>query len=127
MRKAIQTLTLSLALTLGGCAARVVHPGAANKFDSSSYDTLLVTHSVIESTKADLAANKFPAAQVESVRYALNGLITAYNVADSGYLTYHAAALKGQDTLQEQTQLQSQLMAVQTATTQLATAKGATK
>src|SRR5271156_3502939 len=87
--------TLALVLALTGCAAHVVHPGSANKFDSDAYDSVLVTHSVIETTKTDLANNAFPASIAGNVKTALNDLITGYNAADAAYQAYHNAALAG--------------------------------
>jgi hypothetical protein len=113
-----------LAFLLVGCAAKVIHPGAANSFDSSSYDTLLVAHSVIESTKADLAANKFPAAISGNVKTALNGLITAYDASDTAYLAYHAAAVSGAATPSQVSSVTQSLQSVNAATASLTAAKG---
>jgi hypothetical protein len=112
-------------LLIAGCAAQhPIHPGAANQFDSTSYDTLLVAHSVIESTKADLAANKFPDALAAKVKQSLNVLIQAYDVADTAYLSYHASAIAGKATPADQTALQTKLNDVGNATTALTSAKG---
>jgi len=85
---------LALAVMLSGCAARPIHPGAANKLDSNAYDATLLYHDAIESAKADVAAGSFPA----NAKPILNRLIDAYNVLDGAYKTYHAAALNGTDT-----------------------------
>jgi hypothetical protein len=121
----LKSFVLVLVLFVVGCASQtyVVHPGAVNVFDSQSYDTLLVTHSVIESTKADLAAGKFPGSVGTSVSTALNALVTSYNVADTAYLTYHAAASAGTLTAVQQTSLTSALDNVNVATTNLTSAK----
>lgn len=118
-------VALALCIALSGCAAKnyQVHPGAANTFDSQSYDTLLVTNSVIESTKADLAANKFPAAITGNIKTALNGLINAYNAADSAYLIYHAAAIQGGASQAQITNLNAAITNVNSATTTLTQAK----
>lgn len=115
-----------LLLALSGCksAAYVNHPGSLNTFDSQSYDSLLVTHSVIESTKADLAANKFPANIASGVKLAINGLITAYDSADTAYLIYHAAAAAGTATVTQQASVTSALVNVGQATSDLTQAKG---
>jgi type IV pilus biogenesis protein CpaD/CtpE len=110
-------------LLLAGCAARI-HPGAANSFDSTTYDTLIVTHNVIESTKADLAAGKFTGTLAANVKTALNALIEAYDVADQAYLTYHSAAAAGNATPTDQATLQVKINTMTNATTTLTSAKG---
>lgn len=113
-------------LLLGGCKTQgyVQHPGAVNAFDSQSYDSLLVTHSIIETTKADLAANKFPATISANVKTSLNNLITAYDVADSAYLAYHAAAVQGTATTAQATDVSNKIQVVTNATTHLNMVKG---
>ena len=96
-----------------GCATRPIHPGTANKLDSGVYDALLTTHSVIESTKGELASGTFPPEVQPRVKSALNILITAYNDADVLYCnpptgasptdscaptSYHSIAMAGQST-----------------------------
>ena len=120
MKSKCTAVLLALVL-LGGCAAR--HPGSANQFDSSSYDTLIVAHSVIETTKADLAANKFPPQNVGNVKTALNNLIQTYNVADTAYQSYHSAAVAGTATTAQQASLTTALANVTAATTTLNSAK----
>lgn len=114
---------LILAAVLSGCAARQMHPGAANTFDSSAYDTVLVAHSVIESTKTDLANNAFPASIAGNIKTALNDLIKGYNVADTSYQTYHNAALAGKATPAQQTALSNALNDLSTQTAALTAAK----
>lgn len=126
-RYAILAMLIFSTALFGGCAARPIHPGAANPFDSTSYDTLIVTHSVIESTKADLAANKFSATLAPKVKDALNYLIQAYDVADTAYLSYHAAAIAGTATAADQAALQAKISNVSSATVALTAAKGATQ
>ena len=111
--------------TAGGCAARVVHPGAANTFDSSAYDSVLIAHSVIETTKTDLANNAFPASIAGNVKTALNDLIKAYDTADSAYIAYHNAALAGTATAAQSTALTNALTDVNTKTSALTSAKAA--
>jgi hypothetical protein len=132
-----------LFLLLSGCAAR--HPGTANKFDSDTYDALLVAHSVIESTKSDIAAGSFSATLLPKVKTALNGLIDAYDALDIAYCnpvsgtlpstgaaslqcspnSYHAAAMAGTATPAQSSQLQGQVNNLSAATSQLAAAKAA--
>ena len=92
--KRLAVLALSV-LLLAGCAARPIHPGAANKFDSDSYDALLVTDNVIQSTRTDLANNVFPSSIAPKVKESLNYLITSYNAADIAYKAYHVAMTSG--------------------------------
>jgi hypothetical protein len=119
--KSIAVLALALALT--GCAAHVIHPGSANKFDSDAYDAVLVAHSVIETTKTDLANNAFPASIAGNVKTALNDLVTGYNAADAAYQAYHNAALAGTATTAQSTSLSNALTDVQNKTTALTSAK----
>jgi|SRR5215472_8983548 len=119
---------------LAGCP-KATHPGTANKFDSDTYDTLLTADSVIQSTKLDLSANKFPASISGNVKTALNALITAYDVAETFYCgapagnscaadSYHALAVAGTASPQQSSQMQNLATNVTTATGQLAAAKG---
>lgn len=126
MKRATLGPILILCLFLTGCAAKTytVHPGAVNTFDSQSYDSLLVAHSVIETCKADLAAGKFPASIAGNVKTSLNDLVTAYNVADTAYLAYHAAAVQGTATTAQTTAVTNALQGVNTATGNLTAAKG---
>jgi hypothetical protein len=127
----------ALFLLLCGCAAHPIHPGTANSFDSGAYDTLSVADSVIQSTKTDLAANKFPASIAGNVKSALNGLINAYDIADTFYCgqpvgtplacapnSYHAMAMAGTATPAQSTQLTNDINSVNTATASLSVAKG---
>jgi hypothetical protein len=115
--------TLALVLLLSGCAAHVIHPGSANKFDSDAYDSVLIAHSVIETTKTDLANNAFPASIAGNVKTALNDLIKAYDVADKAYIAYHNAALAGTATAAQSTAVTNSLTTVNTSTTALTAAK----
>jgi hypothetical protein len=143
----MKRFALVLALVLVGCAAHVNHPGTANSFDSGIYDTLLTTHSVIESTKADITANAFPANLLPGVKLALNGVITAYNTLDVVYCnpvnapadaappstgasamqcsstSYHSFAMSGTATPAQQAQVQNAANQLNSATVALATAK----
>ncbi len=113
-----------LCLVLAACSHKVV-VGAANQFDSNSYLTLVTADSVIQQTKADLAAGTFPANIATTVKASLNGLIEAYDVANPIYIAYHTAALAGQATPAQQAAVTSSLASVNSATTALITAKGA--
>lgn len=145
-RSAVLALAAIAAIALVGCAAHVIHPGTANSFDSTTYDTLMLTDNVIQSTKADLAAGKFPASIAGNVKTALNALIVAYNVADIAYCdpqstspgttlgslqcspaSYHATVNSAAGaTAAQQAAVANALAQVNTATAALATAKGST-
>ena len=118
-----RVFALSLVLLLAGCAAHVYHPGAANKFDSDAYDAVLVAHSVIETTKTDLANNAFPASIAGNVKAALNDLIKGYNLADEAYQPYHSAALNGTATATQSTAVTNALNDLNTKTAALTAAK----
>lgn len=129
-------------LSLAGCAAHPIHPGTANAFDSSTYDTLTITDSVIQSTKIDLAEGKFPVAIAGNVKSALNNLISVYDVLEISYCdgkpmtsggtsalqcspgSYHAAAIAGTATPAQNSAIQTQVGQVSVASAALATAKG---
>jgi hypothetical protein len=125
LRVRLQTVLvlLLLALLSNGCAARPVHPGAVNKFDSDAYDALLVTESVIQSTKADLTNNVFPTSIAPNVKDALNYLINSYNVADIAYKAYHSAALAGTVTPVQQANVTTAINQMSNATSTLINAK----
>lgn len=112
-------------LLLVSCAASQIHPGSPNAFDSASYDTLIATHSIIETTKTDLANNAFPVSIAPNVKAALNTLIQAYNAADTAYQSYHSAALTGTATAAQQTSVSAAIANVNAATTALTNAKAA--
>jgi hypothetical protein len=131
---------LPLLLVICGCAAHPIHPGTANAFDSSTYDTLTITDSVIQSTKADLSAGKFPASIAQNVKTALNILITSYDVLDMAYCgtpvagvgsgslqcaagSYHAAAMAGTATPTQNSVITADVNAVNSASATLTTAK----
>jgi len=130
---------LLLALSLYGCAARPIHPGTANSFDSSIYDSLLVTHNVIESTKTELSNNSFSPSIAPNVKAALNKLIAIYNDTDTLYCnppqgagptdscaatSYHALAVAGQSTPALDVQMRAKATDMNSAVTALTAAKG---
>ena len=127
MKKILAILTLCV--LLAGCAAKKPVVGSANQFDSDAYLTLVTADTTIQATKAALAIpagqpGSFTASQAAVVKTALNGLIAVYNIADSDYQIYHAAALAGTATAAQQSKVSSDLTAVQAASTTLMTAKG---
>ena len=116
-------LFLAVALTLSGCAARQIHPGAVNKFDSDAYDALLVTDSIIKSTRTDLENGVFPASIAPKVKDAINYVITAYNAANTSYRVYHAAVSTGTATAQQQAAVSDGINKMASATSALTQAK----
>jgi hypothetical protein len=119
-------IVVGLVVFLSGCGPKhITHPGSANTFDSDSYDAVLVTHSVIETTKTDLANNAFPPSIAGNVKMALNDLIKGYDVAQTVYTTYHNAALAGTATPAQSTAVTNSLTDVQTKTAALTAAKAA--
>jgi hypothetical protein len=125
MKRFCVVLGLVMLLAAGGCGAlkNHPHPNQANTFDGGSYDTLIVAHSVIESTKADLAGNAFPASWTSKIHDTLNGLIRAYDAAQASYTVYHTAAMAGAATTAQSTDLQNKLNDVNAQTAALAAAK----
>lgn len=142
--RSIATVVLAAAFaaaSLAGCAMHVQHPGTANAFDSDIYDTLLVSRSVIETTKTDLAASAFPVSIAGNVQSALNNLISAYNLLEGAYCgvpvantqgtldcastSIHAAIMTGTATPAQTAQLTQLSSSVNSAVTALAASKGA--
>jgi hypothetical protein len=119
----MKRMFLVMVLVLSGCAAQQIHPGAANSFDSSSYDALIVTHSVIESTKTDLANNAFTPTLAPKIKTALNDLIKAYDIADTVYQNYHTAAMAGTATPQQAVAVSDAVQSINNSTSALAAAK----
>jgi hypothetical protein len=116
---------LLAAVFCGGCLHKVQAPipGAANQFDSDSYLTLVTTDSVIQATKQAITNNQFPQNILRNVAIALNDLTSAYDAADASYRVYHAAAVAGNPTVDQQADLTNKLNAVQTKTAALTAAK----
>lgn len=93
MRRGIAVVVMLVAMSTVACnKAYVVHPGAANTFDSQTYDILVTAHAAIEQTKTEIANKSFTGATLRNVTIGLNALIDAYNPADTAYKAYHAAA-----------------------------------
>jgi len=133
------TPAVVLLAVLLGCGSRPIHPGTANKFDSSVYDALIAAHSVIESTKTELGNNTFPANVQPQVKDALNKLIAVYNETDILYCnppagagptdscaagSYHAQAIAGQATPATDAAMKAKVDSMNSAVKALATSKG---
>jgi hypothetical protein len=115
-------LLLPLLLLLGCTKNYVNHPGSIDALDSHVYDQLITIHSVIETSKADLAANKFPAAISANVKTSLNDLIRAYDALDAAYLSYHASV--GMPTAAQVQAVNAAVGQVQSAQSALTSARG---
>ena len=111
----IQTFLLALLLMFGGCAkvgtvAPPIHAGAANSFDSATYDALVSAQAAIEQAKIGITASKKPL---------LNQVIAAYNTAESAYAAYHTLAVAGTATAAQQADVQAKISTLQTGVIQL--------
>jgi hypothetical protein len=85
MTKLIGTFVLAVML---GCAAHTVKapvPGALNSFDADSYQTLMTAQATLNSLKST-------AATTPSLKPILNQAISSYDVAETAWQAYHAAA-----------------------------------
>src|SRR5262249_9031889 len=138
----MKKILVLIAFVLAACAARPIHPGTANRFDSSVYDGILTAHSVIESTKTEFANGAFPPDVQPRVKSAVIALIPVYNDTDVLYCnppadakptdscaasSYHAQDMAGQTTPATDAAMQAKLTSMNSAVTALATAKGASK
>lgn len=125
---------LLLAVSLIGCASATyhVHPGAGGYISgtptavqlvaSRAYDTLVATDAVIQQTRADFLANKFPASSMPTIRGAFNTLVQSYDVAQSAWVAFNQASTANPSV--SQAALSAALAGVTTAVTNLNTAKG---
>jgi hypothetical protein len=127
MRKTLTVLIVTLCMVLTACIKHVPVPGAVNQFDSDTYVSLLTSKAVIDTTKAELAANAFPANVAGPVKTAVNGAVTAYNVADTAYQAYHSTALAGTSTPAQQADVSAKVSNLNTAVGQVTAAKAGTK
>jgi hypothetical protein len=125
-QRSLALLSLLLLLSLGssGCSKNAVaHPNQVNTFDGETYDTLIAIHAGIEQAKTELSNNTIPKAIVPGFKQALNGLVIAYNVANTSYQSYHKAAVAGTATPQMQADVQAKRDAAVAAQANLATVR----
>lgn len=126
MKLKFLAVVLSLGLMAGCSLTHPVQapiPGAANQFDSDTYLTLVTAKGVIDQTKLDLGNNAFPVAWVPNVKKAVNGAVTAYNVADLTYQQYHTSALAGTETSAQQAAVSSAVSNLNQAVVSVTAAK----
>ncbi len=90
MKKLLTVICLSVALT--GCAHYVVHPGAANKFESVTYDTILTAKTLIDVSRDQFATGVLPARLKPLMN---DGVIPAYNTASTALKEYDAVVQAG--------------------------------
>jgi len=121
----LAALTLAVTMVITGCSQEkyTAHPGAINTFDSQAYDWCLVTKTIIDESKKDIADGIWAANISDAVKTVLNnGLIPAYNVMDTEYQAYHKAVTN--DPNASPVKLNKAIRNVSIQTTMLQSAKG---
>lgn len=115
-----------LGVVMTGCSKQVHAPipGSANAFDSDTYLALATIDGTIQGTRAELANNSFSPSVAEYVKKALNDLIASYDVADTTYQAYHAAALAGTATPAMQAEVQANVDKANADAAKVSAAKG---
>ncbi len=109
-----------LAISLVGCAQQSrstiapIHTGAANAFDSATYDALVSAQAAIEQAKVGLPASQ---------KTLLNQVIGYYNSAEAAYELYHKLATAGTATPANQADVQGKVDALKTGVAKLGAAK----
>lgn len=94
-----------------------LRPGAYNVFDQNAHDILRTTQATLEAAAKEVSP--LPAGHPLKVAY--NAAIDAYNAAERGYQTYHAALASGG--AGDQAGVQALLQGLNSAITAYATAK----
>ena len=132
MRARLPGIVLAVSLAIG-CAngAYKVHPGAGGYVSgaatplqtgiSQAYDTLAAADAVIDQTRADFLANKFPASVMPKIHDTFNAVVLAYDTADNAWLALNQAASTGGTPSQDA--LNAALAGLNTALSGLAGAK----
>lgn len=116
---------IALSAVLMGCTktpiqrhpATATDPGSTTALDADAYDALVVTDSLIKSTKADLAAGKY-GTKADTVKSVLNTTIKYYDDAQAAYTVEHA----NQSAAQLIATLRDALATMKQSSAQLATA-----
>lgn len=128
-------LPIVLCFALVGCrsAAYQVHPGAGGYVsgapsalqlvDSQAYDTLVAADAVINQTRADFLANKFPTSSMPNIKTAFNAVVHGYDTANSAWTAFDAAVKAGGSPAQDV--LAAALAGLNTNLTSLTAAKAA--
>src|SRR5690348_2473180 len=91
------TALLVFTLLLVGCAknATAPHPGAIDNLDSYAYDVLIVDQGVINQAKTECCQPSNEHGLPAEAKGPLNTSISAYNVAESSWQSYHAGGGNG--------------------------------
>lgn len=112
-------ILLCLSLLLIGCTHNPaqLRPGAYNAFDQNTHDILRTTQATLEAAAKEVSP--LPAGHPLKVAY--NAAIDAYNAAERGYQTYHAALASGG--AGDQAGVQALLQGLNSAITAYAAAK----
>lgn len=86
----VMSICLAMVTATVGCAAKtiVVHPGAANTFDSVAYDLLLVQKAALK--QAEIELKNYPALKPQFDR-----LVEQYKAAATAYKVYHTVVAGG--------------------------------
>jgi non-homologous end joining protein Ku len=108
-----------LSLVLSGCAKYIVHPGAVNKLDSVTYDSLLTAKTIIDTSREEFAAGTLPV----RLKPAVNELIAAYDKATPIYKDWHDAMAAGKATSDQLAALNASIDALNKAITAFKGAK----
>lgn len=106
-------LAALLLITPISCARMPLHPGAANSFDSSTYDVLIAAKTTIDTSRQQFAAKTLP----DTLKPAANELVRAYDVAYPVYVAYHDAVTAGKPADQKLAELTTDLAVVTKALT----------
>lgn len=111
MKKSL--VTLCLAFSLLGCAARStrpIHPGSLNQFESDAYDVMYGTKVLIDAAREQLINGTLTVKATP----VFNNLTAAYTLAKDALKAYDDAARKGSAAVQQK-ELQNDLTALSTA------------
>lgn len=97
-----------ISLMLCSCAAMPLHPGAVNKFDSTTYDVLLTAKSVIDTSRDEFSKGLLP----DRLKPLVNDIVVAYDKANPIYQSWHNAMAEGKATPDQLTALNAALDAL---------------
>lgn len=117
MKRITSLLLLSLALT--GCGHYLIHPGAENKFESVTYDTISGAKILIDVSREQFANGTLPA----SFKPLMSGVISSYNKAAVALMAYDDAIKQGAFADKQLAELNAAVTALDTAIIQFKGAK----
>jgi hypothetical protein len=84
-------MSVCLALSLTACHGYVIHPGAANQFESTTYDAISGAKTLIDVSRDQFASGVLPA----TLKPAMNAIVTSYNIAAPALQEYDKAIHAG--------------------------------